>query len=77
MKSFPQRFLIPRTQHISHDRISVFAIRRMAQVAFITSADPFQTASETQQVLRIDTTPQLVLTTDVDKILANLAEIFT
>ena len=33
--------------------------------------------AETQQVLRIDTTPQLVLTTDVDKIFANLAEIFT
>ena len=37
---------MPRTQHISHDRISVCAIRRMAQVAFITSADPFQTASQ-------------------------------
>ena len=33
--------------------------------------------AETQQVLRIDTTLQLVLTTDVDKIFANLAEIFT
>ena len=33
--------------------------------------------AETQQVLRIDTTPQLILTTDVDKIFANLAEIFT
>ena len=33
--------------------------------------------AETQQILRIDTTPELVLTPDVDKIFANLAEIFT
>jgi hypothetical protein len=44
LKSFPERFLIPRIPHIFHERIGIWAIYKMAQVAFITSSDPFQTA---------------------------------
>ena len=52
------------------------ALRKTFQTASKDEISTDRTA-ETQQVLRIDTTPQLVLTTDVDKIFANLAEIFT